>query len=109
MIAKPEWLGPKRPMNEEKKQEGHVIWKFPLHLDIGQRQEARIPKGAQVLTAQIQGSQLCIWILCPQTLEMEVRFFEVWGTGVEMPPAPREYIWTAVIGPGLVLHVFEAT
>lgn len=86
-----------------------TIWKYPL--DLTDRTELMIPKGAEVLTAQVQEQKLCIWILVDSDAETEVRTFAIYGVGNPIPALDlrtnsRKYIATVQELP-FVWHVFE--
>lgn len=100
---------------------------LPLY---GRHHEVEMVRGARVLSVQMQGAQLCLWVqwsvgngewavredggggrlLDMKSLPLEWRRFEVVGTGVVMgePDAglERVYVGTAVDGE-FVWHVFE--
>jgi hypothetical protein len=94
-------------MKEDK--EKRVIWKWPLRLDSGKPQAIRVPVATEFLSAQLQGSQVCIWgLVNPNQIHKEMRFFEIIGTGQPLPAElSRVHFSTIVFGPELVLHVFE--
>lgn len=86
-----------------------TIWKYPLELT--DQTELMIPKGAEVLTAQMQELQLGLWILVNSDAETEVRTFDIYGTGNPVPAIDlrthtRKYIAT-VQQSIFVWHVFE--
>lgn len=69
-----------------------------------------MPEGAEILSAQMQGSTLCLWALVtvntatPRT----ERKIEIIGTGNSMDSANRRFISTAqMLGGSLVWHIFE--
>jgi hypothetical protein len=83
-----------------------TIWKFPL---AGGQQKHRIsmPKGAKVLTAQLQNNDITLWAEVNDNKEKETRVFEVYGTGHEMNEYDLDYIGTVQDNSGLVWHVYE--
>ena len=81
-----------------------TIWKYPL-LGID-RQRIRLPKDAQILSVQMQGKELCVWALVTPLNEPEVRYIEIFGSGVMIPSAARTYLGT-VQDSGFVWHIFE--
>ena len=82
-----------------------TIWKFPLTTDMT---SVSVPIGSKFLTIQMQNSAVCVWYLVDPEAEMEVRKFQVYGTGHELPSIPGEYVGTVqLLGGSLVLHVFE--
>lgn len=92
-----------------------TIWKYGLK--VADEQTVKLPKGAQILTAQNQGDGLspCLWALVdPEKQSVtEPRIIETFGTGHEIddaPPVMRSYIGTYQLhGGALVFHVFERT
>ena len=87
-----------------------TIWKFvldPRHLTLD------MPQGAVVLTAREQRDEICIWAEVDPSAINEARFFDVFGTGHDLPTGmglDRRYIGTAMLhGGSLVLHVYERT
>jgi hypothetical protein len=86
-----------------------TIWKYQLS---GGGGVIRMPKGAEILTVQLQGLTPCLWALVnPDAVEAhkEERLFEIYGTGhTILEPAERVYIGTFQFHvEGLVFHVFE--
>ena len=72
-----------------------------------------MPKGAKVLSFQVQLEQLTFWALVNENAPLESRDFIVAGTGRTIPKALEDwlhYIGTAQqAGGALVWHLFEAT
>lgn len=87
-----------------------TIWKFDLG-EIADRYVISMPKGAEVLTLQLQRKLPCIWVLVDPQAEKEDRVFEIFGTGHVIDyseGAERKYIGTFLIyGDDLVFHLFE--
>ena len=89
-----------------------AIYKYPLRLS--GNENIIFPKGAEILTVQVQNDDVCIWALVdPNEKDFEKRFFEVFGTGHPIyydMGVSRNYISTVQLKAGeLVLHVFEYT
>jgi len=84
------------------------IFKYPL--EITDTQFVELPLGAEILTAQMQGNQLCLWAIVntlPEAVKKNRRI-EIIGTGNPMPIGDLKYISTfQMLGGGLVFHVFE--
>ena len=84
------------------------IFKYPL--EITDTQFVELPLGAKILTAQMQGNQLCLWAIVntlPEAVKKNRRI-EIIGTGNPMPTGELEYISTfQVHGGSLIFHVFE--
>ena len=86
-----------------------TIWKFPI--EITDVQPVNMPQGAEILSAQMQGGQLCLWALVDSEKLTTERVIEVFGTGnpihVDMGVG-RKFIATAQTAQmPLVWHVFE--
>lgn len=83
------------------------IWKYEL---ADTPTVVGIPKGARVLrvAAQQNGMEVSphLWALVDPSADMELRSFEIVGTGHDAPQG--DYLGTFDMGP-LVLHVFETT
>lgn len=87
-----------------------TIWKYPLLLT--DEQAVQMPKGAEILCVQVQGSRPCLWALVDSSVKNDERLIVIYGTGHPMPEAHnayrRQYIGTAQMNDGsLVWHVFE--
>lgn len=85
------------------------IWKFPLQDQPG-RQIVEMPKGARILSLQMQRGVPTIWALVDlPTIEDELpcQAFFIYGTGWEMPDSPGDYVGTYQSVSGrYVWHVF---
>jgi len=70
-----------------------------------------MPIGANVLTVQNQNENVCIWALVDTKKETETRYFEIFGTGHNIPVdmgIERKYINTFQLQGGtIVFHLFE--
>lgn len=84
-----------------------TIWKFgvPIDDEVG----VKMPKGAVVLSVQVQHDQPTVWALVDTEAKTEVRSFHWRGTG---HPAdglnPKQYVGTIQVrGGALVFHLFE--
>ncbi len=85
-----------------------AIWKFLLSR--AGDQEIELPRGAELLTVQVQRGVICLWaVVDPNTTERDLRTFYIVGTGHPMPENPMvEYVGTIQELEGaLVWHVFE--
>jgi len=81
-----------------------VVWKFSLYpfttLDM--------PKGARILSIQVQHGQAQMWVFCDPSKPTETRTFEVHPTGVTFCSEGLEYLGTfQMAGGDLVFHAFE--
>lgn len=85
------------------------IWKYPIKITT--QQTLSMPIAAQILTAQMQGDQCCLWALVSvsEHSKCSPRLIEVFGTGHEITPADnRRYIATVQWeGGALIFHIFE--
>jgi hypothetical protein len=80
-----------------------TIYKFPIE---GRETEIPIPRNAQILTADFQGSQLCVWVLLDPELACSPCIIEVLMTGEQWDgPGRLTYIATRQRN-GIVVHVF---
>jgi hypothetical protein len=97
-----------------------TIWKYPF--EVADRVTLRMPRGARVLSIQVQCGQPCLWVMVAtnsasnrsQTLgdpraDLVEREFYVAGTGHPLPEKCGAYLGTFQLSGGaLVFHVFEA-
>ena len=71
-------------------------------------QEIKLPKGAKILTVQVQHNESFMWIEIDPENDTESKYFEVFGTGHSMPEGKRIYIGTFQLHNGaLVFHLYE--
>lgn len=82
-----------------------TIWKFQI--PICGMQHIEMPAAAKILTAQAQGSQLCLWAEVDPDAVLKVRRIEIFGTGHPMGNGQRRYIATVQMS-NLVWHIYEA-
>ena len=85
-----------------------IIYKYSLQIE--DEQTIAMRKGARILTAQMQGTKLCLWAECEEQeypAETEQVRIEIHCTGHRFPDGPRQYIATVQHGP-MVLHVYRA-
>lgn len=81
------------------------IWKYSM---AGPDCKFTMPKGAEILTVQIQYGIPQIWALVNPDADLEVRHLVFYGTGHGCPDNPGKYIGTFQINAGsLIFHVFE--
>ena len=86
-----------------------AIWKVPL--EITDEQTVNLPWGAEPLTVQVQGDELCLWAKVDTTNPGLAHTVHIYGTGNpipdEDPDYPEAYIGTVQThGGALVWHVF---
>ena len=70
----------------------------------------KMPKGARILSCQMQGEFPAIWALVNKQEPKEDRHFIAIGTGNEIgipSPDKLKFIGTVQTGGGLVHHIFE--
>ena len=83
-----------------------TIWEFPLYPN---DTSIQMPSGARLLTAREQGDAICVWAEVDPDAGNEVRGFNVFGTGHEMPENPGSYLGTAMLEGGrFVFHVYAS-
>jgi hypothetical protein len=85
-----------------------TVWKFEVPFPGTDVFEIEIPKGAKILTVQLQDGSPKIWVLV-DTFNVDVsRKFKVVGTGYKIRDKIIEYIGTfQIVEYGLVYHLFE--
>ena len=80
-----------------------VIYKYPVL--IGEFEHG-LPKGAKILSVQLQDEQPYFWALIDPESPREIREFRVFGTGHEIDDEWHKYHATFQQGP-FVWHLFE--
>lgn len=89
-----------------------TIWKFEI-AEITDRFTLDMPKGASILTVQIQNDMPSVWACVDSEQDIERRYFEIVGTGNPFPKEndediDRQYIGTFQLHEGkIVFHLFE--
>lgn len=84
-----------------------TIYKYEIQLG---RNEVKMPKGAQILTCQMQGETLNVWaIVSPNSgYAEEIKVITVYGTGHPLPNSMSAVDWIATVQDSpYVWHVFE--
>jgi len=83
------------------------IWKYPLAA--ADQQRLSLPLNHRMLSAQLQGNEICIWVLVHPgdgtRLDVEIRIYK---TGNPVPDDPGTFLATVQDPQGLVWHVFYA-
>lgn len=85
-----------------------TIWKFPFELT--DKFTIDMPKGAKVLTVQVQNEHPCIWALVNDKAPVEKRTFSLVGTGTSANhiTAHWRHVGSCQLQDGaLVIHLFE--
>ena len=87
-----------------------TIWKF--NIVTTDRQTVSMPRGAEILTVQVQNGAVCLWAKVDTEAPSQLRDIETFGTWhpmAEESGARRQYIGTYQLrrGGDLVFHVFE--
>ena len=92
-----------------------TIWKYPLELTDSTQQIA-MPKGAKILTVQMNDTKICIWALVDSDAETDYRDFKIYGTGHAIYQSIEDLAYVGTVQMGLlgplgksilVWHVFE--
>lgn len=84
------------------------VYKYPL--DIQDEVVVMMPKGARVLSVQVQSGRPCLWAAVdPSEITLEERWFRIAGTGHPIQDDVVDgFIGTIQMYDGrLVFHVFE--
>lgn len=79
------------------------IWKFKLSSD---NLVVDMPANAEILSAQMQGGDICVWAICDVSASTRKRKFRVIGTGWGCKEDYGKFIDTVQFC-GLVWHVFD--
>lgn len=85
-----------------------TIYKYKL--EIRDNQTVNMPHGSKILTAQVQGDDVCLWALVdPDQSLTDDRKIRIHGTGHLIKGADKlKYISTIQMHDGrLIFHVFE--
>lgn len=84
-----------------------TVYKYPI--DLTDTFTLELPKGAQVLSVQMQGATPCLWALVDTKAEAERRTFRLAGTGHPIDESLElRFVSTfQLYGGDLVFHVFE--
>ncbi len=81
---------------------------YKYHIRIDDRVVMVLPKGAQVLTVQIQGGEPFIWARVDPDGDVIERAFVWRGTGHDLDGTEGSYVGTVqLMGGSLVFHLFE--
>lgn len=81
------------------------IFKYPLWVD--ERQTVQLPKGAELLTVQVQHGSPHLWALIPnEAAETESRVILMYGTGHPISCLGKYPGTFQLDGGGLVFHAF---
>ena len=88
----------------------NTIFKFPF--EIVDKLVLTMPKGAKVLSVQMQSNQPCLWAIVDKGAPMETREFRLAGTGHDLPDDAilntMKFIGTfQMYGGSLIFHLFE--
>ncbi len=82
------------------------IWKFPCPID--HEFKLHLPKGAEILTWQMQGDTPCVWAKVDPDCPLVGRTFRMLTTGESFEDDRLTYIDTIQIdGGNLIFHLFE--
>lgn len=84
-----------------------AVWKYPL--EIADRQQIVMPRGARILSVQIQRIHLALWALVDPTAEVVTRTILMCGTGklIVFDRAYQHNFIATVQDGDFVWHFFE--
>ena len=82
-----------------------TVWKYPIPIQDDIRIE--MPRGAQMLTVQVQHGDPCVWALVDPSLDPEPRRFRLAGTGHPITEAVRHVGSFQLMRWGIGFHLFE--
>lgn len=79
-----------------------LIWKFPVFKDgeITPRSRIQMPKGAEILSIQLQDGAIKVWAMVNPDAELISRWFHVVGTGHEIDFAWKNYKFIGTVQQG---------
>lgn len=83
------------------------IYKYPI--PIRDQVGVKMPVGASILSAQMQGGQLCLWALVVPKNPVELKTFRIIGTGHDIDSdelARLKFVGTVQAG-ALAWHVWQ--
>ena len=85
----------------------NTIYKYEL--EVTDKQEISLPPKASILSAQVQGGRICLWVgLETDDLHLaEPRDIRIHGTGHPIAESLRFIDTVQLSGGSLVFHVFE--
>lgn len=83
----------------------YSIWKYAI--PFAKQFSLEMQEGANILSVQYQGDQLCLWAKVKPSASTVVRYFEIVGTG-HKTTGMGVHLATVQQGP-FVWHVFEVT
>lgn len=83
----------------------NAVWKYPISLI--DYVSVEMPRGAQVLSAQIQRGFLTLWALVDTDARLEVREFRIFGTGEYIDDNLKFIATIQLPETELVFHIFE--
>lgn len=90
----------------------YSIHKFPLRERVNQTMD--MPRGAEILSLQVQKGIICIWAKVdtslPEESDLVTRHFKIFGTGepLDFGGSEAKYIGTCLVSNDtLVWHVYE--
>lgn len=78
---------------------------FKTQLRLKSVQEVRIPSDYKWLSAQLQGSIMCLWFECDPNSPLRNRYINIGGTGHAVPDGT--YIGTIVNEDEMVWHIYD--
>lgn len=87
-----------------------TIYKYPFQVEDVVTQF--MPMGSEILAVQVQGDIPCIWAIVDPEAELEVRRFQLYGTGHTMDIAVTQdqHVGTfQLLGGRFVGHLFDVT
>ncbi len=82
---------------------------FKYEITTTDSQQIEMPRGATILTVQVQYANPCLWALVAENADTELRTIRVFVTGHDVPrPVSMKYIGTYQLNEGSFIgHVFE--
>lgn len=87
-----------------------TVYKYPLCHVSELRDEILVsmPDGAELLTAQVQGENLCVWALVDPFAAQRMVAFRIAGTGHPVNEPGRYLATFQLLGGAFIGHVFHS-
>jgi len=87
-----------------------TIYKYPIQIT-GEVQKIEMPQNGRICDFQEQGTHPTLWVEVNTEMPTEIRKFQIFGTGVEIPdPDDHNYCYRGTVQRGIyVWHLFEIT
>lgn len=83
------------------------ILKYEIALNLSTTTRLAIPKYGIILHTNMQSNKLFIWVLVDINEDVEMRYFQIYGTGHNISPVEKHLYVGTVFQDIFVWHLFE--